>query len=148
MPDPIMTPVVPEKHKVDWIAQARHGQEVYDRMGKKVGKVDAAYGGAGETVPAHTGVVVAPVASSMATQQAAPIVEAVAVPAKVPVFDDSLVTDDTFPKELLARLQHDGFIRIDAGLLKHHRYALRDQIADIEDDRVSLNVVADELIKH
>jgi len=66
----------------------------------------------------------------------------------VPIFDDALEPDDNMPRELRERLQHDGFIRIDAGFLKHHRYALRGQIERVAGGVVVLNVPADELLKH
>jgi len=82
-------------------------------------------------------------------QQPVPIVERV-VPAsaKVPVLDHAFDTDEDMPRELRERLEQDGFIRIDAGFFRHHRFALRDQIERVDSNTVGLNVSADELIKH
>jgi hypothetical protein len=148
MEAPIISPAIPEKEKVDKIGQVAPGMEVYDRLGKKVGKVDGLFSGAEDWQPDAAGVKAVPV--QVATPQAVPVVEPVVVrPAnKVPEFDEVLEPDDEMPRELRERLEHDGFIRIDAGFLKHHRYALRGQIDRIEVDHVVLNVTAQELLKH
>ena len=143
----IISPAIPEKERIDKIGQVAPGMEVYDRIGKKVGKVDDFFSGAEDWKPAAATVTV-PV--PVATPPALPVVEPAAVqPAtKVPDFDDVLEPDDEMPPVLRKRLEHDGFIRIDAGFLKHHRYALRGQIDRIESDHVVLNVTAKELLKH
>ena len=147
MEQPLVSPAVPDKHKVDLIALIKDDMPVYDRSGKKVGHVDGMYGGAhGESVPPTTvAAVAAPVPSS---GQPVAVVTPVAAPAKVPAFGDVLDQDDDFPREMRERLEHDGFVRIDAGFLRHHRFALRDQIDSVTGDRITLNVLADELIKH
>src|SRR5258706_897067 len=107
----IISPAIPEKERIDKIGQVAPGMEVYDRIGKKVGKVDGLFSGAADGQPAAATVTV-------------PVVEPVLVkPAsKVPAFDEVLEPDDEIEMlpELRERLQHDGFIRIDAGFLKHH----------------------------
>jgi len=150
MEEPLISPAVPEKHKVDVFAMIGPGLEVFDRQGQRVGKVDGFYPGAGELHPTETTVLPAPTAPL--GQQTLPVVEPVVVPTPnvvtVPEFDTVIRPDEDFPKELLERLQHNGFIKIDAGFLHHHRYALREQIERVEDNRVILNVAEDELIKH
>src|SRR5260221_14614882 len=145
----IISPAIPEKERIDKIGQVAPGMEVYDRIGKKVGKVDGLFSGAADGQPAAATVTV-PV--PVATPAAVPVLEPVLVkPAsKVPAFDEVLEPDDEIEMhpELRERLEHDGFIRIDAGFLKHHRYALRGQIDRIEIDHVVLNVTAKELLKH
>ena len=147
------SPAVPENAKVDRLAPVRHGQDVFDSHGKRVGKVESVFAGEGDLrpgahAPAESTVVPLPLAPN---QQSTPAVEPV-VPltstATVPEFDTFFDTNTDLPKELRARLAHDGFVRIDAGMLHHHRYALRDQVAQVEGDRVHLNVGEDELIKH
>jgi len=149
MEEQIISPAVPAKQKVDLLALVGLGLEVYDRAGNKIGKVDSLYGGSTERPPVETIVLPAPLGTT--SQQTVPVMEAV-VPVTntltVPEFDATLHPDDNFPKELRERLLHDGFIRIEAGFLKHHRYALRDQIERVDEDRVVLNVLKDELIKH
>jgi hypothetical protein len=149
MDEQIVSPAVPEKQKVDKLALIKAGLEVYDRTGKKVGKVDGLYGGSSELHPIETVVLAAPLGTT--SQQTVPLMEPV-VPVTntvtVPEFDSGLYPDDDFPTELRERLAHDGFVRIDAGILHRHRYALRGQIERVEGDRVVLNVAQDELIKH
>jgi len=146
----IISPAIPEKERIDKIGQVAPGMEVYDRIGKKVGKVDGLFSGAADYQPAAATVTAVPVPAS--TPAAVPVVEPMLVkPAsKVPAFDEVLEPDDEIEMlpELRERLEHDGFIRIDAGFLKHHRYALRGQIDRIEVDHVVLNVTAKELLKH
>jgi len=149
MEQPLVAPTVPPSERVDLIGQISNGMKVYDMAGKVVGHVDGTYGGArGESVPAAVTVINAPAAAPVTGQQPVPIVEAVSAQAKVPVFDHALDTDEDLPAELRERLEHDGFIRIDAGFLKHHRYALRDQIARVDEGVVALNILAEYLIKH
>src|SRR5262249_14499382 len=143
MERPLSSPAVPESRKVDLIAQIRDGMEVYDHSGKKVGTVDGLYGGTlgdSSPPPPEGATVVTPAAGG----QPAPIVAA-AASAKVPFFDDA---DNEFPREMRERLEHDGFIRVDFGFLRHHRYALREQIDSVAAGSVTLNVLAEDLIKH
>ncbi len=49
------------------------------------------------------------------------------------------------PDELQGRLAHDGFVQIDAGLLRADRIALPEQIAEMRDEQLRLNVTAAEL---
>ncbi len=153
MEGPIISPAIPEKHKVDQLALVGPGMEVYDRAGKKVGKIDSLFAGSSEVLPGEKVVVPAPVAAGgqPIVPLAVPIIDPVAPatsPVKVPELDSALYTGDDMPKELRERLAQDGFIRIDAGLFRHHRYALREQIDRVEGERVVLNVPEAELIKH
>lgn len=49
------------------------------------------------------------------------------------------------PEAIRARLIHEGFIKIDGGLLGDDQYALADQIATVAGDTVRLNVDKDDL---
>jgi len=150
MENQLVSPAVPPSERVDLIGQVAHGMKVFDVGGKLVGRVDATFGGArGESVPSTVAVLAAPGPAAVTGQQPVPIVERV-VPAsaKVPVLDHAFDTDEDMPRELRERLEHDGFIRIDAGFFRHHRFALRDQIERVDSNTVGLNVSADELIKH
>ena len=149
MEEQMISPAVPEKQKVDKLALVGLGLEVVDREGNRVGKVHSLYAGSSEQHPAETVVLPAPLGST--GQQTVPVIEPVVPitsPVTVPEFDAALHPDDNFPKELRDRLLHDGFIRINAGFLKRHRYALREQIERVENDRVVLNVAEHELLKH
>ena len=147
MQEPIVSPAVPESERIDKIGQVGPGMDVYDHLGIKVGKVDGLHGGASDEQPRAATVL--PVAVSVSGQQPVPLVATVVQPgSKVPEFDEAHDRDDDIPHELRQRLEHDGFIRIDAGFLKHHRYALREQIDRVQGDRVILNVAAGDLFKH
>jgi hypothetical protein len=128
----------------DKLGQAKPDMHVYDRLGRKVGKVDGIFAGGGDHGPEAPAVV--PVAMPVPTQM--PLIEPVTRSETVPEFDDVIEPGDDMPKEVRERLMHNGFIRVDAGFLKRHRYALREQIDKVEADRVVLNVVADDLFKH
>lgn len=55
---------------------------------------------------------------------------------------------DTVPEPVRARLLRHGFIRIDTtGLFAADRYAMPEQIASVSDDRVTLRVTREELMK-
>ena len=144
-----VSPAVTEKQKVDIFALIGPGLEVYDNQSKKVGKVDTFFPGASGREPKETTVLPAPVA--VTGQQTVPLMEPL-VPVTntvtVPELDTALHPGDDLPNELRERLRHDGFVRIDAGFLRHHRYALRNQIARVENDRIVLNISENELFRH
>jgi hypothetical protein len=154
MEEQVISPAVPEKQKVDKLALVKAGMEVYDRAGKKVGKIDSMFGGSKEAAAVEKVVVPAPVTAG--GQQPVPLAFPIVEPAEpvaansvtVPEFDTVLYRDEDMPKELRERLEYEGFIRIDAGFFRHHRYAMREQIDRVEGQRVILNVPEDELIKH
>src|SRR5215831_18782923 len=144
------TPTVdPMAERTDPFIQVHDGMVVYDAMGKQIGRVSGAYSGAGSPLaptaqaPVDTPVAAVPVPISAGAQQPAPLMQPVMQPvASVEGADLDL------PREMRERLLHDGFMRIDAGFLRHHRYALREQIQRVEGDSVMLNVPFDALIKH
>jgi len=154
MDNPIVSPAVPAKQKIDKLALVGLGLEVYDNVGKKVGKVDSLFAGASseQAQQVRTATVLPAPVAPMGQQGVPAAAEPVVVPehssVTVPEFDDVLRPDHDLPKELHERLMHDGFIRIDAGIFHHHRFALRDQIERVEGERVLLNVGENELIKH
>jgi hypothetical protein len=56
---------------------------------------------------------------------------------------------DDVPEELMHRLAHQGFVRVDAdGLFAPDRYVMPEQIDSVSDDGLTLNVTKDQLIKH
>src|SRR5580765_8086670 len=139
----LVSPAAETREKEDMLGKISHGMTVYDQAGKLVGHVDGVYGGSrGEPAPAAANIVATPAPAASAGQQSVPIIQPVAAPATMPGFDDALDADEGLPRELRERLEHDGYIRIDAGLLKHHRFALRDQIERVAEGVVVLNVLA------
>jgi hypothetical protein len=72
------------------------------------------------------------------------------------IYDDSFIEDvaevftgeSDLPDELRSKLLHEGYIRIDIGILRSDRFATADQVASVSDEEVHLNVDADSLIKH
>jgi hypothetical protein len=153
MENSLGSPAVSDSARVDRLAGVNAGQEVYDNHGKKVGKVDSVYAGEwdlrpGAHSPNESTVLPLPLAPNQQSTLAVEPVVPVSASMAVPEFDNFFDPHDPLPKELRARLAHDGFVRIDAGMLHHHRYALRDQVAHVDGGRVVLNVAEDELIKH
>jgi hypothetical protein len=57
------------------------------------------------------------------------------------------VDESNMPQELRERLLHDGYIRMDSGLIHLPRYILPENIATVTPDEVVLNVERDALIK-
>jgi hypothetical protein len=62
------------------------------------------------------------------------------------VDDVARVFTDNMPQVLRNRMRHNGFVRIGGGLLRGTRFALREQVAGVDDNRVRLNVREAELI--
>jgi hypothetical protein len=151
MEDQTVSALIPNA-KGDIIAQVHEDMKVYDAAGKLVGHVDGITGGTlGEAPTGAAGVVAVPVPVAISGQQVVPVVEPVVAPGKAPVLDrddTALDMDDDMPREMRQRLEHNGFIRIDAGFLRRHRFALREQIERVDGDTVVLNVPFDNLIKH
>jgi hypothetical protein len=63
-------------------------------------------------------------------------------------FTEAIFPSDQLPEAIHQRLLHHGFIRIDrSGLFAADRYVMPDQIAGVSEDRVTLRVTQDELVK-
>jgi len=110
---------------------------VYDRTDQKIGTVERVHFGA--------------VSQEAATHGGGP-----ATTASPGAHESSLIGDfakaifpaDEVPEPLRQRLLRYGFIRIDStGLFAADRYVTPDQIAGVSEDRVTLRVTRDELIK-
>ncbi len=120
--------------------QIREGMTAYDRNGDKIGKVKDIFFGVLD----------------------ANIEEGVGAPAQLnaPSVDNPRTTTGAFdasldpvrggsedlPEQFRHRLEREGYIRIDGGLLGADRFAVPGQIAGVEGDRVNLNVVKDQLL--
>lgn len=116
----------------DVMANVREGMQVHDNAGKHIGKVTGLFMGARADAAAVGGEPAVGLGPETGGGTAVTGVSA--------AFDDSL------PTVLRARLRHNGYLRIHTGLLRGDRYALREHIASVSGDRVTLNVSADELI--
>ncbi len=133
------------------LTQVQNGMKVYDRDGKEVGKVDGVYlgevndkvndrgeGAATARDPSTSGPGGAPLPPAVPTSQSY-------IGTTIPPASDLDI--DGLPEVVRNRLARLGFIRIGGGILSSSRFALPDQIANVEGDRVNLNVTKGELIK-
>ncbi len=121
----------------DLMTQIREGMEVFDRNGKRVGRVASLYLGA-EADGVWSGTAPATPAGAEGTPDD-----------RTPPFGTPFVSvpgdEDNLPAVLRRRLQQQGYIRIDRGLLGRDCFALRDQIEAVNDKRVDLTVAGAEL---
>lgn len=112
------------------ISRVREGMEVIDAGGKKIGDVERVHLGDPEAIT-NAG-------------QERPDSRPGLADALLSVFTDS---SPDMPESIRNRLIHDGFIKVDGGLLGPTRYALAGQIASVSGDTVRLTARADELIE-
>jgi hypothetical protein len=112
------------------LAYIKEGLNVFDAAGEKIGTV--AFVRFGEEDANDTGYesVTAPTADE---------------PQYVGAFE-ALYGEPEFVNELEGYLLRAGYIRIDGGLFTSDRFATPDQIEIVDEERVVLNVVGDELI--
>jgi len=115
------------------MTKIREGMAVYDSAGNEIGTIT--YLQMGDEDPNNLEV-------ETATAQRPAVRDNSLVDDLAEVF----VPEDDVPDELVRRMQRQGYIRIDAGLLKPDRFALTDQISGVNNDRVTLNVGEDELL--
>ena len=114
--------------------QVVEGMAVYDRDQKRVGKVRDIFFGSGDDEADQERPGPAPDAD---VSDASPLSG----------LANAMAGDDT-PAVLRARLLRQGYVQIDsAGLFAADRYATPEQIASVGEDRVVLNVTADELVE-
>ena len=118
------------------LAKTRKGMAVYDVHGQMLGSVRSVF--LGESSEAARGRGTSPATASRVD------------PRQRGLLDDFLAVfaHDPVPEELRERLRLHGFARIDCtGLLAPDRYVMPEQIESVGEDRVTLGVSADELIK-
>lgn len=60
---------------------------------------------------------------------------------------EAFVGDDDLPQEVRSKLLHEGFVRVDTGILKADRYVTPDQISHVSDENVYLSVTSDAMIR-
>ena len=118
------------------LTQISEGMTVYDREHDKVGAVRSVHLGAVSAEDDKRGL--GPATTSAEETAGSSLLE-----------DFTRVfAPDTMPEPVRARLLRHGFIRIDTtGLFAADRYAMPEQIASVSDDRVTLQVTREELIK-
>jgi hypothetical protein len=124
-------------HKGSLLTQIYEGMTVYDRTGQKIGTVERVYFGAvSQEADTHGG---GPTTAAPPGAYESSLIED---------FARAIFPADQVPEPLRQRLLRHGFIRIDStGLFAADRYVMPDQIADVSEDRVTLRVTRDELIK-
>jgi len=119
------------------LEQIHEGMEVYDPQENKIGTVERVYfGSASEEVLDRGG-------------------GPMTAPDPTPRESDSLIDNlaeaiagaDDIPETLANRLRRHGFIRIDPGMLQSDLYAMPDQIARVDGERVVLSVPKDKLLE-
>jgi hypothetical protein len=124
-------------HKGSLLTQIYEGMTVYDRTDQKIGTVEHVYFGAvSQETDTHGG---GPTTAASPGGHEGSLIKD---------FAKAIAAGDEMPEPLRQRLLRHGFIRIDStGLFAADRYVMPDQIADVSDDRVTLRVTRDELIK-
>lgn len=131
MDDPIT-----QRQAGDVLANIQEGMKVYGRDGDSVGKVDMVFMGA--MADSTTGVEPITAAGSDPTDDNSVMGD----------FAEIFDPDGRIPDVMRRRMRRNGFIRIKTGgLLGGRCYALREQIASVSDDKVTLTVSGDGLIK-
>lgn len=131
------TPITQPAATQDLLAQVRDGMKVVDQHNQEVGKVAGLFMGAAADQHDRPGVIAETTAG----------MEPMADEELRLNFKELFDPNGQMPQVLQRRLQYNGFVRINAGLLRGKRYALREQVAAVSDDVVQLNVSEDELIK-
>jgi hypothetical protein len=126
-----------QPHKSSILTQIYEGMTVYDRTDQKIGTVEHVYfGAASQEADTHGG---GPTTAASPGGYESSLLED---------FAKAIAAGDEMPEPLRQRLLRHGFIRIDStGLFAADRYVMPDQIADVSEDRVTLRVTRDELIK-
>jgi len=130
------SPLTGPADKQDPLALVREGMRVYDRNDKEIGKVSGLFMGAAADQYEGSGVIPETAAGS----------EPVAGDTSGLDFPELLDPNGRLPAVLRNRLRYNGFVRIDSGLFRSDRYALREHVAAVAGDQVRLGVAAEELI--
>jgi len=120
-------------NKVPVLEHVREGMAVYDRSNKHVGKVE--YVKIGDENPA-----------TAQPEAARPSRDASVNPLEQVIAD--VFSPGELPAEVQSHLLLEGFIRVETGVLfGRDRFVAAHQVAGVSDDKVMLNVNADELAK-
>jgi hypothetical protein len=125
------------QHGDHMLTRIYEGMTVYDSAGEKIGTVERIYFGEVSQEADERGG--GPETATSPDRGESWLIEDVA---------KAIFVGDRVPEPLRQRLLRHGFIRIDsAGLFAADRYVTPGQIADVSDDRVTLRVTRDQLIK-
>jgi hypothetical protein len=126
-----------QPHNSSILTQIYEGMTVHDRTGQKIGTVEHVYFGA--------------VSQEADTRGGGPTTAASPGGHESSLIEDfakAFAPGDQVAEPLRQRLLRHGFIRIDSsGLFAADRYVTPGQIAGVAEDRVTLRVARDELIK-
>lgn len=118
------------------LTQVREGMTVYDRADERVGTVRQVYFGNTTETGADPGL--APVTGGATGQRDDSLFDTLA---------EAFGGGETLPETFRERLAREGYLQIDsAGLFAGDRFATPDQIAEVREDRVTLNVDREELV--
>ena len=127
----------PFKEEERQLTQVYEGMSVYDQRGKKIGTVRHVYLGAVTEEEDERGLGPATVSSPEKSEHSL-----------IEDFMNAVSPHDPVPDPLRQRLLRHGFIRINtSGLFAADRYAMPDQIASVADDRITLHVMREDLMK-
>lgn len=118
------------------LSRVRTGMEVRDLNDERVGTVSAVQ--LSDEDPQQPGP-----ETAGADQAAAPQRDALSR-----ILVEAFGAEIKVPEALQERLLHEGYIRVDTGLLHSDRFVLADQISTVEADTVNLRVLNEELIKN
>jgi hypothetical protein len=119
------------------LTQIYEGMTVYDRAGEKLGTVERVYLGEVSSDADKRGG--GPVTAPSPDRGERSLIEDVAT---------AIFPNDHVPETLRQRFLRHGFVRLDStGLLAADRDVMPDQISEVSEDRVTLRVTRDELIK-
>ena len=120
---------------INILTQIHEGMTVYDYNGELIGKVKLVQ--MTDELQRHPGPETAGTTASK--------------PDRENIFLDDIAKvfagDPELPEEVCRKLLHDGFIRIDRGMLRADRFATPDQIDSVSEKDVYLKVKAGELIE-
>ncbi len=121
------------------LEQVKKDMKVYDAHGAAIGRVKDVQFGSGGTTPD----------TEDEMQPGLPLTVAASPDRSEggPVVLPKPVEELNLPEEVHRRLQMDGYVRLDAGLLRADRLVLPDQIASVDAEGVRLGVTRDGLLK-
>jgi hypothetical protein len=126
-----------QQHGSRLLTQIYEGMTVYDSDGEKIGTVEHVYFGEVSQEADKRGA--GPETATSPERGESWLIEDVV---------KAIFPGDRVPEPLRQRLLRHGFIRIDStGLFAADRYVMPDQIAALSDDRVTLRVTREQLIK-
>lgn len=119
------------------LEQIHEGMEVFDPQENKIGTVERVFFGSApkEVLDRGGGPMTAP---NPDIRDDNSIIEDLA---------EAISGADELPETVANRLLQHGFIRIDPGILQSDLYAMPDQIARVEGERVVLSVPKDQLLE-